>query len=103
MVPSSTMRPSSSTIRRSRAAMVESRWAIAITVLPAMSVASAPGSPPRSPSRGPKSPRRGPGRRVLQDDAGDGDALALAAGELDAALADLGFVAAPALMVLEPG
>ena len=28
-------------------------------------------------------------RRVLQDDAGDGDALALAAGELDAALADM--------------
>ena len=40
-------------------------------------------------------------RRVLEDHAGDGDALALAAGELDAALADMGVVAAPAAMVLE--
>ena len=33
-------------------------------------------------------------RRVLEDDARDGDALALAAGQLDAALADMGVVAA---------
>ena len=32
-------------------------------------------------------------RRILQEDAGDGDALALAAGQLDAALADMGVVA----------
>src|SRR5690606_24363209 len=38
-------------------------------------------------------------RRVLQQHAGNGDALALAAGELDAALADLGVVAAAALGV----
>ena len=31
--------------------------------------------------------------RVLQEDAGDGDALLLAAGELDAALTDIGVVA----------
>ena len=40
-------------------------------------------------------------RRVLQDHPGDGDALALAAGELDAAFADMGVVAAPAPVVLE--
>src|SRR5262249_12844015 len=40
-------------------------------------------------------------RGILEDDAGDGDALALAAGKLDAALADLRGVAAPALPVLE--
>ncbi len=40
-------------------------------------------------------------RRVLENDARDGDALALAAGELDAALADMGLVAAPALPILQ--
>src|SRR6185295_5274198 len=40
-------------------------------------------------------------RRVLEDDTRDRDALALAAGELDAALADLRLVAASALPVLE--
>ena len=37
-------------------------------------------------------------RRILQDGAGDGDALALAAGKRDAALADLGVVA-----LVQPG
>ena len=41
--------------------------------------------------------------RVLEDHARDRDALALAARELDAALADLRLVAAPALPVLEIG
>ena len=40
-------------------------------------------------------------RRVLQDHARDGDALALAAGELHAALADLRVIAAPAFPVLQ--
>ena len=40
-------------------------------------------------------------RRVLEDHARDRDALALAAGELHAALADLGVVAAPAVPVLQ--
>ena len=40
-------------------------------------------------------------RRVLEDQPGDGDALALAAGELDAALADPGVVAGAALQVAE--
>ena len=40
-------------------------------------------------------------RRVLQHDAGDGDALALAARELDAALADMGVVARAAALVLQ--
>src|SRR5258708_6241496 len=40
-------------------------------------------------------------RRVFEDHARDRDALALAAGELHAALADLGLVAAPTLPVLE--
>ena len=40
-------------------------------------------------------------RRVLEDQPGDGDALALAAGELDAALADVGVVAGAAAAVLE--
>ena len=42
-------------------------------------------------------------RRVLQQHAGDGDALALAARELDAALADMRVIAAPALRVGQPG
>ena len=40
-------------------------------------------------------------RRVLQDHARDRDALALAAGQLHAALADVRVVAAPLLPVLE--
>ena len=40
-------------------------------------------------------------RRVLEDHAGDGDALALAAGQLDAALADMSVVAAPAAPVFQ--
>ena len=40
-------------------------------------------------------------RRVLEEDAGDGDALALAAGELRAALADMGVEADPAVVVGE--
>ena len=40
-------------------------------------------------------------RRVAKQRAGDGDALALAAGELHAALADMGVVAAAALPILE--
>ncbi len=40
-------------------------------------------------------------RRVLEQHAGDGDALALAAGELDAALADMGVEAGAAVVVGE--
>jgi len=40
-------------------------------------------------------------RRVLEDDAGDGDALALAAGQFDAALADMGVVAVAVVPVLK--
>ena len=40
-------------------------------------------------------------RRVLEQHPGDGDALALAAGQLDPALADLGVEAAAALAVVE--
>ena len=83
-------------------AMVESRCAIAITVLPAISV------PRLCLDRGlDLAVERGGGlvehqdRRVLEDHARDRDALALAAGELDAALADLGVVAAPLAPVLE--
>ena len=93
-MPSSTIRPSSSTIRRSSAAMVESRCAIATTVLPAISVASASWIAASIS----EFERRGrlvedQDRGILQDHPGDGDALALAAGELDAALADLGVIA----------
>ena len=42
-------------------------------------------------------------RRVLEEEAGDGDALPLAAGELYAALADMGVVAGALAPVLEPG
>ena len=42
-------------------------------------------------------------RRVLQQHAGDGHALALAAGQLDAALADVGRVGLAAPQVLQPG
>ena len=96
------MRPRSSTTSRSIRAMVESRCAMAITVLPAISVSRL------CLDRGlDLAVERGGGlvehqdRRVLQDHAGDGDALALAAGELDAALADMGVVAAPAAPVLQ--
>ena len=41
-------------------------------------------------------------RRVLQDHPGDGDPLALAAGQLDPALADMRVVAAAAVPILEP-
>ena len=37
--------------------------------------------------------------RVLEQHAGNGDALALAARQLDAALADMGLVGAPALRI----
>src|SRR6185437_10484533 len=40
-------------------------------------------------------------RRVFQNDAGDGDALALAAGQLDAAFADMSVVAAPAVPIFQ--
>src|SRR5262249_44423737 len=40
-------------------------------------------------------------RRVLENDAGDGDALALAAGKLHAALADLRTIAAAAAPILK--
>src|SRR6516165_8659688 len=40
-------------------------------------------------------------RRVLENDAGDGDALALAAGKLHAALADLRIIAAAAAPILK--
>ena len=40
-------------------------------------------------------------RRVFEDHARDGDALALAAGQFDAALADMGVVAAPAVPVFQ--
>jgi hypothetical protein len=96
-VPCSTMRPLSSTTSRSIAAMVDSRWAMAITVLPSISLQLLLD---RRLDLGVE--RRGrlvehQDRRVLQQHAGDGDALALAAGELDAALADMGVVARAAL------
>src|SRR5271166_473976 len=40
-------------------------------------------------------------RRVLENDAGDGDTLALAAGKLHAALADMSVIAAAAAPILE--
>ena len=42
-------------------------------------------------------------RRILENDAGDGDALALAAGQLDAALSDLSFITMTAAPILEVG
>jgi ATP-dependent exoDNAse (exonuclease V) beta subunit len=61
-VPSSTMRPASITTSRSIAAMVDSRCAMAITVLPCISRYRAfPGSPPRPRSPAPRSPRPAPG------------------------------------------
>ena len=85
-------------------AMVESRCAIAITVLSAISV-----------SRlcwiarfdfAVERRRRlveHQDRRVLQDDARDRDALALSAGQFHAALADMRVVAAPVAPVFEVG
>ena len=78
-------------------AMVESRCAIAITVLPAISVPRldwiAASTSLSSAEVASSSTRIG---AFLQDHARDRDALALAAGELDAALADLRVVAAAA-------
>ena len=101
-VPCSTMRPWSSTTSRSMRAMVESRCAMAITVLPAISVLEAlldRGLDFAVERRGRLVEHQD--RCVLEDDARDRDALALAAGELHAALADLRVVAAPALPVLQ--
>ena len=92
--PSSTMRPLSSTISRSIAAMVDSRCAMAITVLPSISAVQA--LLDRGLDLGVE--RAGglveqQDRRVLEHHARDRDALALAARELDAALADMRVVA----------
>src|SRR5216684_2929270 len=95
-VPCSTMRPRSSTISRSMRAMVESRCAMAITVFPAISVPRldwiAASTSLSSAEVASSSTRIGASLRI---------ARALAAGELDAALADLRGVAAPPLPVLE--
>ena len=85
----------SSTISRSIAAMVDSRCAMAITVLPCISRVEA--LLDRRLDLGVE--RRGrlvehQDRRVLEQHARDRDALALAAGQLDAALADMRVVAA---------
>ena len=75
--------------------MVDSRWAMAITVLPCHQLVEIVLD-----RRLDLEVERGGGlvehqdRRVLQQHAGDRDTLALAAGELDAALAHMGVVAA---------
>ena len=89
-VPSSTILPPSITKMRSAASPVASRWAMTSVVRPCISVVQ----------RFLHQPfvlgveRRGrlveqQDRRVLQNGAGDGEALALAAGQGDAALAQL--------------
>ena len=95
--PCSTIRPSSSTISRSSAAMVESRCAMAMHRL-ALHQRVELLLDRRLDLR---IERRGrlvedQDRRVLEEHAGDGDALALAARQLDAALADMRVVAAAA-------
>ena len=88
-VPISTMRPPSSTTMRSASSMVDSRCAMTIVVRPRISVSSA-ACTWRSDSE--SSARRrlveDQDRRVLEDRARDRDALALAAGQPHAVLAD---------------
>ena len=102
-VPSSTMRPRSSTTSRSMLRSVDSRCAIAMTVRPSISSASC--SWIAASTSGIE--RRGrlvehQDRRVLQDHPGERDALALAAGQFDAALADMRVEAGAAVPVLQP-
>ena len=74
--------------------MVESRWAMAITVLPSISVVSASWiAASTSESSAEVASSRTRIGASFRMHAGDGDALALAARELDAALADLRVVA----------
>ena len=82
--------------------MVESRCAIAITVLPAISVVEAllDRGLHFAVERGRRLVEH-QDRRVLQDHARDRDALTLPARELHAALADLRVISAPAFPVLE--
>ena len=92
--------PASSTTRRSMRAMVDRRCAIAITVLPSIRLEQL--LLDRELDLAVE--RRGglvehQDRRVLQDHARDRDALALAARELDAALADVRLVAGAAVPV----
>ena len=83
-------------------AMVESRCAIAITVLPFISVVEArlDRGLDLGIERGGRLVQH-QDRRVLQDHARDGDALALAARKLHAALADLRVIAVPVAPVLQ--
>ena len=93
------------TISRSMAAMVDSRWAMAITVLPCHQAVEA--LLDRRLDLAVEGARRlveDQDRGVLEQDPGDRDPLALAAGQLHAAFADMGVIAAAAVRVLElPG
>ena len=82
---------------------VESRCAMAITVLPSIRVASdswIAASTSGIEGRGRLVEHQD--RRILDDHAGDGDALALAAGQLHAALAHMRLELAPSAPVGEP-
>ena len=93
-VPRSTMRPSSSTRIWSAAWIVDSRWAITIDVRPASAVAERLlDQQPRSRSRGGGGLVEDHDGGVLEQHAGDGQALLLAARQPVAALADDGVVA----------
>ena len=93
-LPSSTIRPWSNTRIRSSARTVDRRWAMTIVVRPSSAAASPPGSaPPISAVEARGRLVQDQDRRVGQEGAGDRHPLALAAGQLDAALADQGGVA----------
>src|SRR5262245_59737386 len=95
------MRPRSSTIKRSMRAMVESRCAMAITVLPAITVPRldwiGASTSLSSAEVAASSTRIGASLRITRD----GDALALPARQLHAALAHLRGVAAALPPILE--
>ena len=84
------------------AAMVDSRCAMAMTVLPFMRLTSCSwiAASTSLVERARRLVEHQDGR-ILQQHAGDGDALALAAGQLHAALADVRVIAPAALQVLE--
>src|SRR5262245_54456258 len=97
------MRPASSTMRRSMRAIVDRRWAIAITVLPSIRPSSCSWiASSTSLSRAEvasSSTRMGAFFNATRDR----DALALAARELDAALAHVRFVARALFPVAQLG
>ena len=101
-LPSSMIRPLSKTMRRSIAAMVERRWAMAITVLPSIILSRLflDGGFNFGVERTGGFVKQ-QNRRIFEHNTGDGDALALAAGKFHAAFTDMRIIAASAFGIAQ--